>query len=201
MKKRKVKIAVKFAELDHLSKLKRAMEIANAITAHKDVFKHPDPTPLSIKKMVEAIETELALSSDSKMHSAEMNRLFSLLDGLITDMAHYVEKIAANDESIVGMSSFELRKLPTRPRTDFDVYLPNNPGTVGLRCRRQDNTIYIWQYCKGVLNNNNFVEALRTNKASAIIGNLDSGVPYWFKVILFTTDAQPELGPKGIMPL
>lgn len=200
MKNRRVKIAVKFTNLKLIRKIPRAIEIANAIANHKSVFKNPDPTPAAIKKAVEDLENEIEKGMDgNKNHRNDLLAKEHKLITLITDMAHYVERVADTDEDIVILSTFELRKVGVRKQTDFEVFLPDDPGAVGLKCSPRKKTIYVWEMCAGQYDESNFTEVQRTDVASTFVGGLESNAVYWFRVMLIHGKGDTVLKAKGIV--
>ncbi|MBI2722857.1 MAG: hypothetical protein HYX39_11845 [Bacteroidetes bacterium] len=199
MKSRRVKIAVKFTNLKIINKITRAMEIANAIANHKPVFKHPDPSPAAIKKAVEELEKAIEKKNGTKESLKEVQLKEQKLIILITDMAHYVERTADNDISIVELSTFELRKVPVRKSYDFQVFLPDDPGAVGLKCSPKSKTVYSWQMCPGTYNANNFTEVQRTTVSSTFVGGLASNAVYWFRVLLIQASGDKLSEAKGIV--
>ncbi|MBI2720749.1 MAG: hypothetical protein HYX39_01105 [Bacteroidetes bacterium] len=202
MKNKRVRISALFANLKLIRKIPRAMELANAIAAHKNIFKNPEPTPAAIKKAVEDLEKEIETGhSGNSNHRNDMHTKEYKLNTLISDLAHYVEKVADNDEEIVNLSTFQLRKVPTRKPSDFEVFLPDDPGAVGLKCSPKSKTVYSWQMCPGVYNANNFTEVQRTTVASTFVGGLESNAVYWFRVVLIQASGDKYSPAKGIVTL
>jgi hypothetical protein len=76
---------------------------------------------------------------------------------------------------------------------DFKVFLPNDRGVVGLRCKAQKKTIYRWELCKDPVSNNAFTAAQFSDVCSTFIDNLESQVLYWFRVVLINkTGEHPQ---------
>ncbi len=80
------------------------------------------------------------------------------------------------------------------------MFLPDDPGAVGLKCNPGDKkTIYVWLMCAGNLVESNFNEIDRTETSSTFIGGLDNNAVYWFKVMRITGKGDSVSGAKGIV--
>lgn len=199
MSNRRIKIAVKFSNLTISNKIKRATELADAIHDHKKEFKKPDPSPALIKKAVKDLEEQNKLSATGgKSELADRQAAENKLDILITELAHYVAKVADGDEEIIAKSTFEIKKRPVRTQHDFEVIVPDDRGVVELKCKYHKRAIYIWQLHDG--ENVKFKEGARSLTNHAVITNLHSGATYWFQVLIISGDGDTIIGPKAATP-
>ncbi|MBI2723223.1 MAG: hypothetical protein HYX39_13700 [Bacteroidetes bacterium] len=110
-------------------------------------------------------------------------------------MAHYVEKVAQGDENTIAKSTFEIRKRSVRTQFDFEVIVPDDRGVVELKCKKSMKSVYIWQFHDG--ETPIFKEAARGITNSAVITNLQSGLTYWFRVLIVSGLNDSILGPKA----
>lgn len=199
MSNQRIKIAVKFTHLSIPNKIKRATELADAISDHKTEFKQPVPSPATINKAVEELEKQVkASATGGKSERADRQAAENKLDILIMELAHYVELESDGNPEIVAKSTFEIRKRPVRTQHDFEVIVPDDRGAIELKCKHSKNAIYIWQYNNG--EDSIFTEGARGTTNSAVIANLVSGATYWFKVLVITGLGDTTYGPKAATP-
>jgi hypothetical protein len=191
-------VALNFKKLPVPEKINKARLAVKSIGAQPTIFTNP----VLITNAINDLETAWNNAADgSKIKVAIMHDKELILDKHMKHLGHYVDLIANGDESIIHLSSFDVKKVGSRNKPDFEVFLPDDPGAVGLRCKARKKTVYHWEYCQSACNPVNWVSGGNTDVASTFIGNLQSGVQYWFRVVLISATGEHPLSPLTIVPL
>jgi len=195
-------VALNVSTLSVPQLINRARQISDAIANNPGVFTTPSPSISVVNSAINDLElawNDAADGGKSKvafMHAKKRDVLKQL-----RLLAKYVEYIAGNDDEIVILATLDLKTKPVINKPDFEVFLPDDRGAVGLRCKARPKTFYRWEYCKDPMANNPFVTGNITNVSSSFIGNLESGQKYWFRVVLVTVFGEHVLAPEYIIPL
>jgi hypothetical protein len=197
-----ISVALNVSNLSVPQKINRARQIADAIGNYPSVFTNPSPTLTVLNSAINDLELAWNDAEDGgKSKTALMHDKERLLQKFLKDIAHYVEMVANGDEQIVHLASLTVKAKPVRVKPDFEVFLPDDLGAVGLRCKARKKTIYRWEYCKAPLGTNQWLTGNITDVSSSFIGNLESSVMYWFRVIVIDAAGEHPLTPLSIIPL
>lgn len=80
---------------------------------------------------------------------------------------------------------------------EFDVKAEDS-GAVKLRVKAHKKALYKWQYCKAE-NPNNWVTVFITDISRTVIGALESGKMYWFRVVVISSAGEHALTPVNLV--
>jgi hypothetical protein len=199
MNKRK-KVALNFSKLSVPQKISKSRLLADSLEARPDLFINPVPSPCAIREAAEDLHKAFDASVNGGTHlTAFMHDKEADLMALLRDAAAYVERIAKGDEEVIHLSSLSVKKVGKVIKPDFEVFLPDDLGAVGLRCRARKKTLYRWEYSADPMTNNTFIVSHSTDVSSTFIGNLESDKPYWFRVVIVDAQGEHALAPKCIV--
>lgn len=197
-----IKVALNVSNMSVPQLINRARQISDAIAANPGVFISPTPSIGVVNSAINNLEfawNEAADGGKSKiaMMHAKKRDLIKQLKAI----AMYVEYISDNDDEIVYLATLTVKAKPNFHKDDFEVFLPDDRYAVGLRCKASKKCLYKWEYCKDPLNANQWLLGNMTSSSSSFIGNLESNVMYWFRVVIVTPSGEHVLGPKPAVPL
>lgn len=184
-------------------KIKYGRQVTEAMSNHPSVFTNPLPSLSVVNSAINDLEIAMQDASDGgKSKTALMHDKERIMYKLMKRLARYVEIVADGDESVVHLATLSIKTPSLRNKvTDFELYLPDDLGAVGLRCKARPKTLYRWEYCLGPVGSNPWQVGNLTDNSNSFIGNLTSGSTYWFRVILMSKTGESTLGPKATIPL
>jgi hypothetical protein len=195
-----LKVALKVSRLTVPQLIIRGRQISDAIAANPGTFNSPEPSIAVVNSAINDLDLAYNDTADkAKSKFALMRDKKRTVLKLLIDLGNYVQHIADGDEEIVHLATLDVKAQPIPVRPDFEVFLPDDDGAVGLRCRARKKTFYRWEYCKDPLANNQWTVGNITEGTSSFIGGLDSSVMYWFRVILVSATGETTLGPTPIV--
>lgn len=193
-------VALNMSQMSVPQKINRGKQIADAISNNPGVFTNPAPSISVVYGAINDLEQAWGdTAGGGKNEVALMHDLEQILMSHLRLLASYVEHLAQGDELIIHLATLEVKAKPIQQKPDFEVFLPDDDGAVGLRCKARKQTLYRWEYCKDPLANNQWTTAQLTGTCSTFIGNLDSNVMYWFRVVLVSPMGETVLGPEAIV--
>ncbi|MCW3077843.1 MAG: hypothetical protein JWO32_2452, partial [Bacteroidetes bacterium] len=170
-------VALNMSNMSVPQKINRGRQIADAVANHPSVFTNPYPSLATLNSALNDLELAWNDAIDGgKSKTALMHDRERIVHKLLKDTANYVQSIANGDEQIVHLATLNVKAKPVIQKPDFEVFLPDDLGAVGLRCKARAKTFYRWEYCKEPMANNPFVTGNITYVSSSFIGNLESGV-------------------------
>lgn len=176
-----VKVALKMTKLSVPEKINKSTQITNAILASPSVFISPTPTIVSIQAAIDDVEVAWNDASDGgKMKIALMHDKVTDLMKLLTLLAAYVENLANGDEEIIHLAGMEARQDISRTVGEFEVEHTDDRGGVRLRIKPRIKAAYRWEYRKD--SEPNWTIDQTTVQYTHLIGALEEGVKYWFRV-------------------
>lgn len=181
----------------------KSMLFIKSISANPDIFKKPFPSLDVIAQATKELEEAWEAAADgSTIKKAEVAKKKRALYKLLKIAAQYVEDVANGEETIILLSSLSVKRKRLRALPfDFQVFLPDDLGAVGLKCRARVKSIYRWEFCKFTGSSPQFAVHHYTDVCSTFIGNLESSVSYWFRVVIINKYGEHALEPKSITPL
>ena len=116
------------------------------------------------------------------------NQLRSVLEGLLKDLAAYVEQVSAGDEAMILSSGFDASKRPSyigplECPTNFKVKMGKNKGSVTLSCDTVENArFYEFEYTDAPSSVASVWTKEVNTKHKILIEGLTSGKQYVFRV-------------------
>lgn len=171
-----------------------------AVASYPLVFLNAGPLLASVSFAINALDTAWKKAEDGgTKDTAQMHDKEEVLMQWMKSLANFVEDTAKGDEAIVHLAGMQVKVQGQKYIADFEVFLPDDLGAVGLRCKARKKTIYRWEYSKDPAGS--FVSDHQTDVCTSFIGNLDSNVPYWFRVVLINKTGDHPLDAKCITPL
>lgn len=139
-------VALNFKRLPVPEKINKARLAIKSIQSQNTVFTNPVPTLATVTNAVNDLEAAWNNAADgSKIKIAVMHDKELVLDKLMNYLGRYVDLVANGDESIIHLSSFDVKKVGIKTKPDFEVFLPDDLGAVGLRCKASKKTVYRWE--------------------------------------------------------
>lgn len=165
---------------------------AQRITDNAAIF--PGCTATVAKITVVANELEIAdeaATDGGKTKTREKNDKYNKLMALLPVLAHQVELDADGDESIVHLAGMEVQRKGTRSTPEFSASQSEGQGSVTLKAKARNKTIYRWQYATDPTLAN-WIDAGISRGCKKVVSHLSSGI-YWFRVV-FIDDAGEHNG-------
>lgn len=174
-----------------------------SLAEHKSVFKKPKPSLKAIGSAAQALENAWEDAADGgKTKKAEVLQKKRALYALLKLAAQYVQEVSKGDETVILLSSLSVKRKAVRVQPmEFQVFLPDDLGAVGLKCRARKKSVYRWEFCKLTGAEPEFGVHHYTDVSTTFIGDLESNVIYWFRVVLINKFGEHALDAKSITPL
>ncbi len=191
----KAKIALYLSELTPEEKVNQAHTINNLMANHVAEFPTPKPTLTAYNGAANNVGARLATISIMEQNLETERTLLAddvaKLDDLTTQLASYVENVAAGDAAVMELAGFKLANPPTPigqlpPPQDLRGQTASIDGVVNLRWKRVRGTKSYFVEC-ATNPNGPWNQIDVTSRASATATGLTSGTKYWFRVRAFGT--------------
>lgn len=181
--KHSLKVVLNISKNSVPLKIKRARSIVETVSTNVDTFPNPNPSLDIILNAIEELEVAWNATADGgKTQTALMHDKEDVLLKLLYDLANYVESVADGDEGIVHLSGMQVKRKPVFHVPDFEVVHTGVSGEVKLRVKPRAKTLYHWEFVRTSPDENEWRFANETVTASTIIGGLDPGEVYFFRV-------------------
>ena len=167
----------------------------NVITKFTGNFRFPTPdvSMLEASAAVDALENAIIAASDggrtsiSQMHDQE-----KLTDTVFRNLAAYVDRIAAGDESTILSSGFHETKQPTyTPKAIISIYNGTHSGSVIIKGKANPRAgAYHLQMCKGAipLTEEGWILCGVSTSANFELSGLDVMCIYYFRIAAITPE-------------
>jgi hypothetical protein len=192
-------VVLEMARLSIPEKVNKSRNISGAIADNAAIFTNPDPPISAVDAAIDDLENAWIKAQDGgKSLTALMHDKERVLMSVMTDLAHYVQRVSKNDVEVVHLAKLDVKKSPSVNRPEFDVIQLDHQGAVGLRVKPRSKNIYKWQYCLDPIASNSWVTAKSTNVANAEIENLTVGELYWFRVVFISTSGEEAHAPISL---
>lgn len=180
------------------AKIQYVHRLAAAISGNLD-FPNPTPTPAQLLAGADKLEGDYneaqAARLVSKTKTALQDEQSAIVDGLVSQLASYVDSASGGDATIIASAGFEVRATPTPvgelpAPTDLQVFPSEHAGTAevswksvrGARAysieRAPEAPVLEW----GVIGS--------STKKQASLNSMVSGRKYWFRVAAIGTAGQ-----------
>lgn len=196
------RVALNMSKLSVPQKIQKARLIVESIASNPNVFTNPAPSLITMTNAIDDLELAVDEAKDgAKTKVLIMRDKERDLMRVMNAAAAYVEFVAQGDSEIVHLAGLRYKQSPTRVDEDFEVTLPDDQGAVLLKCNRRAKSLYEWYYSTDTGEQKNWTKSHRTSVSSTVIGNLQSGMPYWFRVVIVDENGQHPLPYKGAVPL
>ncbi len=202
--KKLVKVALNMSRMSVPQRINKARLIADAILSNPVPFASPNPSIVTVQSATDDLEAAWNAAADGgKIKTSIMHDKENTLMQLLTQLAYYVEGVANNDEEVVHLSGFSIRRDATRSNADLEVVQAADRGAVRLRVKPAAKVAYRWEYCKDPMGVNAWVVAKVTTQSTTNWGDLDEGARYWFRVVYLSNDGSENIpfSPVSIIVL
>ena len=152
-------------------------------------FPAPSPALSQINNAISALVTAFDQAIDGgPPQTAVMRQKRELLEGLLTDLGHYVEGIA-NDpvnassgaDAIILSAGMNTKQKSPRQKRTFGAKAGEMPGTAELTAEHISRGMHEWQYTSDISNPSGWISVEPTLKAAVTISGLESGKLYFFR--------------------
>jgi hypothetical protein len=156
-------------------------------------FSTPDVSMLEASAAVDALEKAILAASDGgRTRISEMHDQEKLTDALFRNLAAYVDRIAAGDESTILSSGFHESKQPTyTPKAILTMLDGTHSGSVIFKGKAIPRAgAYHFQMCKGAipLTEDGWVLCGVSTRAEFELSGLDVMCLYYFRIAAITPE-------------
>ena len=156
-------------------------------------FLTPDVSMLEASAAVDALENAIVAASDGgRTRISEMHDQEKLTDTLFRNLAAYVDRIAAGDESTILSSGFHETKQPTyTPKAIISIYNGTHSGSVIIKGKANPRAgAYHLQMCKGTLplTDEGWILCGVSTRAEFELSGLDVMCVYYFRIAAITPE-------------
>jgi hypothetical protein len=156
-------------------------------------FQTPDVSMLEASAAVDALERAIIAASDGGHTSiSEMHDQEKLTDTVFRNLAAYVDRIAAGDESTILSSGFHETKQPTyTPKAIISIYNGTHSGSVIIKGKANPRAgAYHLQMCKGTLplTDEGWILCGVSTRAEFELSGLDVMCVYYFRIAAITPE-------------
>jgi hypothetical protein len=161
------------------------------------LFPTPDIPEAEATAMVDALEAAMQAAKEggpaamSALHDAAERA-----DTLYRNLAHYVERIAAGDETSILSSGFHISKQPViKPKPELVALDGEHSGDAKLVAKPKDRgTAYKWQMCKVSDDGTDevWVDIDTTTRATIVVKGLEIMKRYKFRYAVVTPDGTSD---------
>lgn len=193
------KVKLNIRSLSTTDKIAKARQIIRALTGNPD-FATPQPTLAAITTATNELETahgdvqtarQTAVAMTSIMHEKE-----AALEGLLRQLAGYIESVAGDDESKILSAGISVRTATPTTQT------PEMPSALSATEGDHEGEIDLsWDTVKGAKSyvierspdppiGTSWTHEAVSLKSSASVSELVSGTRYWFRVAAVMSSGQ-----------
>jgi hypothetical protein len=159
-------------------------------------FPTPSPTPVVLKECNDRFSAALVKMEDgNKQDTAIKNKIREEEEGLIQQLALYVQATSGGDEAIIRSSGFEVNKKAApvgqlaKP-TNLKVKAAENKGSLLITWDPVEHaSFYEFKYTDAPSSSTSVWNTMTTTKHKMLIADLTSGKQYAFKVAGAGADA------------
>jgi hypothetical protein len=161
------------------------------------LFPTPDIPAAEATAMVDALEAAMQAAKEggpaamSALHDAAERA-----DTLYRNLAHYVERIAAGDETSILSSGFHISKQPViKPKPELVALDGEHSGDAKLMAKPKDRgTAFKWQMCKVSDDGTDevWVDIDTTTRATIVVKGLEIMKRYKFRYAVVTPDGTSD---------
>jgi hypothetical protein len=161
------------------------------------LFPTPDIPEAEATAMVDALEAAMQAAKEggpaamSALHDAAERA-----DTLYRNLAHYVERIAAGDETSILSSGFHISKQPViKPKPELVALDGEHSGDAKLMAKpKERGSAYKWQMCKVSDDGTDevWVDIDTTTRATIVVKGLEIMKRYKFRYAVVTPDGTSD---------
>lgn len=193
-----VKVSINFSTGNY-SDAELSVKTSDVLLGMKDnpSFLTPIPALAEVEEALAAFNSSLsAANSGSHQAVAVKNESRKTLEGLMHDLAIYVNLTAKGDEAILLSSGFDLTKQaeaagPLQAPVNVQVHPGQSKGSVEVSCNRVEHaSSYTVEYRNLTNGNGNGAATAFATKPKVLINGLTSGNQYAFRVLAVGSNPQ-----------
>jgi hypothetical protein len=195
------KIKLNLNSLSVPEKIARAQQIVAAMSGNEH-FTSPQPTLARLTSAIEDVRAAhmdlQTLRQEAKTKTGVLNQQEATLDGLLGQLANYVESISGSDEAKITSAGMDVRAAKT---ATGDLHAPQNlsasagdrDGEIDLSWDKVNKArSYVVERSPDPPTNTSWQHAGVAPRSQTTIEGLTSGTKYWFRVA--------AVGPNGQSP-
>lgn len=183
MKKSSLKAVLNMSSLSMAAKINRARIIVQAIDSHPNTFQSPNPDLNTVKQSIDELEVAFSDASDGgKTKTKIMYDKEDALMLLMNDLAGYVQKVAAGDESVIHLAAMTVKRFQGRVSRHFSVEQGKDSGEVLITTETMRGAVYLWEYISDPLREDGWIDAGNSVVSTITVKGLTPGTKYWFRV-------------------
>lgn len=191
----KVLVAVNVSELSVSGLITKARLVAQRVTDHPTEFSSCVAANARVIQAITALETAQAEAGDgARGKKALVRDRQQELIHLMGVLGNCIEDAANGDPAIVHLSGLDVKKKAFSGVVEFKASAGKHPGSVNLRTKSQEKTIYRWEYCQGTQAEGPWTVGAHSGTCKATISDLPKGI-YWFRVVLIDAEGEHEQVP------
>jgi hypothetical protein len=190
---KKSKVLLNFVKLPTAKKIQFYKNVIDCLTNHP-AFKSPDVAIAELVSKVNTLEKDYEASMGGDHSNVTvMHQSREAADEVFRQEAHYVERIAKGDVSLILYSGFEATAPPKASYNKplFMVKAGEEPGVMLLSCKAiKGAKAYLWQYSVGILpdKDKDWLFAGASTQVQYKMVDLESGTKCWFRRAPITVD-------------
>jgi len=187
-----MKVKLNISRLSITDKIAKCRQFVSAMTGNPN-FPTPNPPLATITAGLNELETAangaLSARQEAKARTSLQNDKDDVVDGLMAQLAAYVESVAGGDESIIRSAGMDT-KIPGTAPTDIPPAPANLNATAGDRDGEIDLSwepvfgakSYVIEQSNDPPTDTSWGHRSVSTRSSQTIDDLKSGSRYWFRV-------------------
>jgi hypothetical protein len=186
----KPKIALRLGEISPEEKVRFATVVHGNMASNAASFPTPNPALAALNSAQSNLNTRLkaiaAAEANLEADRSQAKLDETALDGLLTQMASYVENVANGNAATIQLAGFELAGEPVPigplpPPENLQGSTADIEGNVNLKWNRVRGARSYFVEC-ATNPNGPWTQVDVTTRVSAVAAGLTSGTKYWFRV-------------------
>jgi len=193
------KVVLKLKERSVPNKIEFARSVVLQMNGNAN-FATPNPALSSLNSAANSLETAYVKAQNGgPQDTADMHAKEDSLDLLLTAEGSYVETTAnANSvtddvaEATILSAGMDVKKTGSINIPILSVTQGEEPGSVKLRRKAEEGSVYKWQMSVDPFSNSSWRDAGEGSLATFEITGLTPVTRYWFRVALITGNVQGE---------
>jgi hypothetical protein len=193
------KVKLDFSPLPLAEKPLRAQQIVASLTG-SPTFTTPNPPLAQITAAAAALQAIIieaqSLRQAARAKVVEQNEQEAALNKMMSQLAAYIDNVAAGDEKLILKSGFSVRAVAVEtgglaPPSGLSATEGDHEGEIDLHWNRVNHArSYVIERSADPPTDTSWTHAKSVSISSATIGGLTRGAKYWFRVAAITSDSQ-----------
>ena len=184
----KIRVRISFRDYKDAELEQKAQHIVQSLTGNA-AFPNPTPALADVQTAISKYAAALANAIDgSKQDTAIKKQSRDDLEGLLHDLALYVQLTGKDDAAVILSSGFDIAKTPTPvgvlPKPDgFSVNPSASKGSVDLYVNASNGAkSYQYEYTDSPVTPTGVWHVITDTATAITVNNLQSGKEYAFRV-------------------